>query len=122
MAIIDPSVMNIKSLESLQGNIIVQILNNLKLNIVNKDMNLNCAVVRSDIKKGVAEFPKGIVVDANDFYVVVDGNANGKTREEYGQSKVDVSNYIIDLDSHQPPRQRSGTIVDNLILHCPLPP
>lgn len=76
VAIIDPSVMNIKSLERLQGNIIVQILNNLKLNIVNKDLNLNCAVVRSDIKKGVAEFPKGIVVDANDFYVVVDGNAN----------------------------------------------
>ncbi len=76
VAIIDPSVMNIKSLERLQGNIIVQILNNLKLNIVNKDMNLNCAVVRSDIKKGVAEFPKGIAIDANDFYVVVDGNVN----------------------------------------------
>lgn len=76
VAIIDPSVMNIKSLERLQGNIIVQILNNLKLNIVNKDMNLNCAVVRSDIKKGVAEFPKGIALDANDFYVVADGNVN----------------------------------------------
>lgn len=76
VAIIDPSVMNIKSLERLQGNIIVQILNNLKLNIVNKDMNLNCAVVRSDIKKGIAEFPKGIVVDANDFYIVADGSAN----------------------------------------------
>lgn len=76
VAIIDPSVMNVKSLERLQGNIIVQILNNLKLNIVNKDMNLNCAVVRSDIKKGVAEFPKGIAFDANDFYVVADGSVN----------------------------------------------
>lgn len=76
VAIIDPSVMNVKSLERLQGNIIVQIFNNLKLNIVNKDMNLNCAVVRSDIKKGVAEFPKGIAFDANDFYVVADGSVN----------------------------------------------
>lgn len=76
VAVIDPSVMNIKSLERLQGNIIVQILNNLKLNIVNKDMNLNCAVVRSDIKNGVAEFPKGIAFDANDFYVVADGSVN----------------------------------------------
>ena len=39
-------------------------------------MNLNCAVVRSDIKKGVAEFPKGIAFDANDFYVVADGSVN----------------------------------------------
>lgn len=76
IAIIDPSVMNVKSLERMQGNIIVQILNNLKLNIVNKDMNLNCAVVRSDIKKGVAEFPKGIALDANDFYIVADGSVN----------------------------------------------
>lgn len=76
IAIIDSSVMNVKSLERLQGNIIVQILNNLKLNIVNKDMNLNCAVVRSDIKKGVAEFPKGIALDANDFYIVADGSVN----------------------------------------------
>ena len=73
---IDPSVLRIKSLERLQGNIIVQILNNLKLNIVNKDMNLNCAVVRSDITKGVAEFPKGIAFDASDFYVVAEGNVN----------------------------------------------
>lgn len=76
VAIIDQSVMNVKSLERLQGNIIVQIFYNLKLNIVNKDMNLNCAVVRSDIKKGVAEFPKGIAFDANDFYVVADGSVN----------------------------------------------
>lgn len=76
IAIIDPSVLNVKSLERLQGNIIVQILNNLKLNIVNKDMNLNCAVVRTDIKGGVAGFPKGIAVDANDFYIVADGSVN----------------------------------------------
>lgn len=76
VAIIDSSVMNVKSLERLQGNIIVQILNNLQLNIMNKDMKLNCAVVRSDIKKGVAEFPKGIAFDANDFYVVADGSVN----------------------------------------------
>lgn len=73
---IDPSVLRVKSLERLQGNIIVQILNNLKLNIVNKDMDLNCAVVRTDIKKGVAEFPKGIAFDASDFYVVAEGDVN----------------------------------------------
>lgn len=76
IALVDSSVVRIKSLEKLQGNIIAQILSNLKINITGSDMNLKCAVVRGDISNGVINFPKGIVFDANDFYVVANGTTN----------------------------------------------
>lgn len=76
IAFADPSVVKIKNLERLQGNIIVQILQNLKLNITNKEMKLKCAVFRSDIQSGRMNFPKGIVFDANDLYLVADGHIN----------------------------------------------
>ena len=74
--LMDKSQVKIKSLERLQGNIIVQILDNLKLNITKQDMKMKCAVVRADISSGVANFPKGIALDANDFYIVADGRVN----------------------------------------------
>ena len=72
----DKSVLRIKGLERLQGNIIVQILQNLKLNVSKKEMHLKCAVVRSDIQNGRMNFPKGIVWDATDLYFVANGNVN----------------------------------------------
>jgi len=72
----DNSVMQIKSLEKLQGNIIVQLLNMAKININNKNTKLKCAVVRGDISGGLVKFPKGIAVKANDFYLVADGKVN----------------------------------------------
>jgi uncharacterized protein involved in outer membrane biogenesis len=72
----DKSVVNIKSLDRLKGNIIVQILDNLKLNITKQDMTMKCAVVRSDIQSGRMNFPKGIAFDAKEFYIVADGNVN----------------------------------------------
>jgi len=75
-ALVDESVIKIKSLEKFQGSLIAQILNSLNINVVDKDLNMSCAVVRGDITNGVIKFPKGIAVDANDFYVVADGKAN----------------------------------------------
>lgn len=78
IAFTDDSVLKIKSLEKLQGNIIVQVLNTLKLNVSNKDLKLSCAVIRGDITKGLINFPKGIVFNANDFYLVSNGTLNLK--------------------------------------------
>lgn len=76
IGLVDKSVLNVKSLEKLQGNILVQLLNMVKININNKNLNLKCAVVRGDISGGVAKFPKGIAFDASDFYLVADGKVN----------------------------------------------
>lgn len=76
IALIDSSVMKISSLDKLRGNVIMQILDMLKLNISNSDLNLKCAVVRGDVTNGVVNYPKGIVFDAKDFYLVADGKTN----------------------------------------------
>ena len=76
IAFVDPSVMNIKSLDKLRGNIIVQILDTLKLNVNNSDLKVKCAVVRGDIANGNINYPKGIVFNAKDFYLVADGYTN----------------------------------------------
>ncbi len=72
----DKSVLHVKSLARLQGNIIVQILQNLKFNVSKNKMFLKCAVVRSDIQNGRMNFPKGIVLDATDLYFVANGHIN----------------------------------------------
>lgn len=72
----DKSVMRVKSLDKLRGNILVQILDMLKLNVVGSDLKLSCAVARTDIKGGTMNFPKGLVFDSNDFYLVADGKVN----------------------------------------------
>ena len=76
IALVDKSVLQIKSLEKLQGNVLVQLLNMININVNNKNTKLKCAVVRGDISGGVVKFPKGIAVDANDFYLVADGKVN----------------------------------------------
>lgn len=76
IAFVDSSVMKISSLDKLRGNIIVQILDTLKLNVSNSDLNVKCAVVRGDVTNGNVNYPKGIVFDAKDFYLVADGRMN----------------------------------------------
>ena len=76
IAFVDSSVMKISSLDKLRGNIIVQILDTLKLNVNNSDLKVKCAVVRGDITSGNVNYPKGIVFDAKDFYLVADGRMN----------------------------------------------
>ena len=76
IVLVDKSTLKIKSIEKLKGNILVQLLNMVKININNKNMRLKCAVVRGDISGGVVKFPKGIAFDATDFYLVADGKVN----------------------------------------------
>lgn len=76
IAFVDSSVMKISSLDKLRGNIIVQILDTLKLNISNEDLKVKCAVVRGDVAGGNINYPKGIVFNAKDFYLVADGKMN----------------------------------------------
>ena len=76
IGLVDKSVLNVKSLEKLQGNILVQLLNMIKINVNNKNLNMKCAVVRGDITGGTVKFPKGIAFDASDFYLVADGKVN----------------------------------------------
>lgn len=76
IAFVDTSVINVKSLEKLQGNIFAQILDVLKLKTTGSDMNLKCAVVRGDLQNGNVLFPKGIAFNANSFYLVADGKIN----------------------------------------------
>lgn len=72
----DKSVMRVKSLDKMRGNIIVQILEFLKLNVAGSDLKLSCAVARTDITNGTLNIPKGLVFDSNDFYLVADGKIN----------------------------------------------
>ena len=76
IGLVDKSVLSVKSLEKLQGNVLVQALNMVNINLNNKNLNLKCAVVRGDISGGKVDFPKGIAVDASDFYLVADGKLN----------------------------------------------
>lgn len=73
------SVVRPGDLELLSGNFIVQILKTLKLDKAERaDMNMNCAVVRTDIVGGVANFPKGIAFSAKQLNLVSDGKLNLK--------------------------------------------
>ena len=76
IAFIDPSIMKITSLDKLRGNIIVQILDTLKLNVSNGDLDLKCAVVNGSVTNGDIGYSKGIVFNAKDFYLVADGRTN----------------------------------------------
>ena len=76
IAYTDDSVLSIKSLKKLQGNIIVQILDALKIKTSGGDMNLICGVMRGDVSQGVVKFPKGIALNADNFYLVADGKIN----------------------------------------------
>jgi len=97
IAYIDPSVLKIKSLEKLQGNLIVQILDNLKLNVTGSDLSLKCAVVRGDVNKGNINFPKGLVFDAKEFYLVADGKIN-LSNEKINLSLQPFSGKITDVN------------------------
>ena len=77
----DDSVLSIKSLKKLQGNIIVQILDALKIKTSGGDMKLICGVVHGDVSQGVVKFPKGIAINADNFYLVADGKINLKNEK-----------------------------------------
>lgn len=77
IVVVDKSKINTGSLKFMEGNFITQILNALKLSS-RKDsvLSLQCAVVRADFKNGLADFPKGIAINAKQMTIVSNGNIN----------------------------------------------
>lgn len=76
IAIVGESKIQTGSLKYLEGNFVTQLLNTLNIQRKERSMTLQCAVVRTDLKNGVATFPKGIVFNAKDLMVVSDGTVN----------------------------------------------
>jgi hypothetical protein len=60
----------------LKGDVVSQLLHTLNITKGNDELNMNCAVVRADFKDKKAFFPNGIVVNADKFTIVADGNIN----------------------------------------------
>ena len=78
VTIVGESVIQTGALSFLKGNFISQLLNALNLKNSNTDINLTCAVVRTDIKNGLATFPSGIAVQAKEMSLVSSGDINLK--------------------------------------------
>lgn len=76
--IVDKSALHLGNIGMMKGNVLSQLLNTLKITKGNDDLNLACAVVRTDVKDGLAKFPNGIVVNADKFTVVANGDVNLK--------------------------------------------
>ena len=77
IAILDKSEIKTGKLDWLTDNIFSNILQALKIDTSkNTNMNVNCAVVRSDIKAGKANFPNGIVFDGSKLRIMSTGNIN----------------------------------------------
>ncbi len=77
IAIMGKSTVKTGKLDWLSNNIFSQLLQLLKIDVSKKtDMEVTCAVVRSDIKNGKANFPQGIVFDASKLKLVGSGSAN----------------------------------------------
>jgi hypothetical protein len=77
LAVVGESTLQTGSLKYLSGNLITQILNTLNLKTT-KNMTLTCAVLRTDLSNGKAEFPKGIVFNADQLSLVGNGSLNLK--------------------------------------------
>ena len=76
--IVDKSELHLGNIGMIKGNVISQLLNTLKLTKGNDDLALTCAVVRADFKDGKAIFPNGVVVNADKFTIVANGDINLK--------------------------------------------
>ena len=76
--IVDESEVHLGNVGLMKGNIFSQLWNTLNLSKGNDNLNMQCAVVRADIKDGVATMPNGIVVKADKFTVVANGKVNLK--------------------------------------------
>ena len=77
VTIVDKSVLQAGSLKFMTGNIITQVLSLINLNVnKNPEIDLQCAVVRTDFAKGKASFPQGIAVQSDQLTLVSDGTIN----------------------------------------------
>lgn len=78
VAVVNKSQLHLGNIGLLKGNVISQLFDTLKLTKGNDDLSLSCAVVRADVKNSKAEFPNGIVMNADKFTLVADGSVNLK--------------------------------------------
>ena len=76
--IVDKSKLHLGNIGMIKGNVISQLFNTLKITKGNDDLKLACAVVRADFKNGLVKFPSGIVVNADKFTIVSNGDINLK--------------------------------------------
>lgn len=77
IAIVDKSVLQTGNLKFLTGNFATQLLSTIGIDSSKTGkLDLTCAVVRTNIGKGDAVFPKGIAVDAKQIKLVSDGKIN----------------------------------------------
>lgn len=76
--IMDKSTLHLGNISMVTDNIFSQLLNTLNITKGNDDLELKCAVVRTDIKDGKAVFPNGIVFNADKFTVIANGDINLK--------------------------------------------
>ena len=74
--VVDKSKLYLGNIGMLKGNIVSQLLNTLSLTKGNNELNMSCAVVRADFKDKKAYFPNGIVVNADKFTIVANGDIN----------------------------------------------
>lgn len=85
LLVVGKSKLQAGAMKYLKGNFISQLLSALQLKAKDPTMSLNCAVLRADMKNGMANFPKGIVFDSKKMMVVGDGKVNLKS------DKIDIS-------------------------------
>lgn len=77
IGIVGKSVIQTGKLDFVTNNFISQLLSALQIKQDGpRNLNMTCAVVRSDLGSGRAVFPRGIVVDSKQLKVVSDGNIN----------------------------------------------
>lgn len=77
VAIVNQSVVQTGALNFMTGNFLTQILNTINLNVSkNPEINLDCAVVRTDLSGGKAIFPESIAVQSKQLTLVSNGQVN----------------------------------------------
>ena len=77
VTIVGESTVNTGSLHFLTGNILTQLLSMIDLKVnKNPEINLQCAVVRTDLGGGKAKFPQSIAIQSNQLNLVSDGVVN----------------------------------------------
>jgi hypothetical protein len=85
LLVVGQSKLHAGAMKYLKGNFISQLLSALNLQAKDPTMSLKCAVLRADMKDGMANFPKGIVFDSKKMMVVGDGKVNLKN------DKIDIA-------------------------------
>ncbi len=77
IGIVGESVLQTGGLQFMTGNFVTQLLSAVGIDTSKSDkLNVECAVVRSDIADGKVVFPKGIALKSKQLSVVSDGNVN----------------------------------------------